>query len=173
MKSLKPLFFGVLAICLMLSLNSCDIFQPEPDLSHLITNEEATELRQVYLEHQWEYINKGLEVNFENPNLDYTHFSIPIKQMKDYIRYVEQQAEEHNYHHLGLRFYLGARRDSVTNIPYSEMFYGAIAVPDSVNTDQPIYFETLPKFPHAMEADRVGCGGSNGGNGNNSGSGSN
>jgi len=90
-----------------------------------ITVEEAKQMRNLYLENQYEVINTALKIENKSATVDSNHVTFDLEDLKIYIKKVEQFAEENNLTDLGLRIYLAAKKDK-NNQPKTTIFFAPV-----------------------------------------------
>ena len=159
----KTLLLIAIALLLFLLLRPSDNttstrINPE-EISNLISDSLALIKRDLFIKNKYESKSLGLVQRSQLSEEDFTHFSMPIKEMEDYIKYVKQVAADNVKEKVGLRFYLGAKLDPQSQIVLTEIFYGAIGVSDSTKLQKPIKYEDMERMVQAAFGDKVRCGG--------------
>lgn len=160
---MRTLLKSIVLLFSLIILQSCEnvvSYQTPTDI--LISQKEAKELKSVYQEFQYQYINKGLNDSFPKAVKDYTTFTIELEDLKNYIHYAENAAKHSGYKNLALQFVLGAKKDKVTGVPYSNPFYNIIGTASSdamANKVLSVESDERHQVPNTESGDRVGCGG--------------
>ncbi|MEL6810922.1 MAG: hypothetical protein AAFP76_06265 [Bacteroidota bacterium] len=114
MKRQTPqLFIGALGVLALLLIASCNPRIDPPTQS--ITFEEVRELQNEFVETRAPLLEAGL--GFE----DTRDFWFSLDTLKNYIKYVEQEAKRQGYDNLGIRVYFAAYDEPQGNqeFPYS------------------------------------------------------
>lgn len=129
----KILKLAPLVILLILLMSSCKAYKYPKHL--IITEEEKNKKRELYDSVQYQYINKGLINNFvtESDHKDYTHFDLNVEDLENFIKTAKALDINNKNKTLKFRFYLSAKRDSITNVPHTTLVYSIISKNVNVN----------------------------------------
>lgn len=143
----------LLAILIIISSCCCPSGEPEG----IITNEEASQMKQLFLEHQGVYMNEGLAMNFPEPGLDNNFVSFDLQDLKKYIHKVETIAKEEGFENVKLQINFAAKLDA-NLVPKSTLYFRTIG--DTINPPESV---TNPIMVYAAPPYNMG----DSGNGNN------
>ena len=157
---MKTNYNTILAILvLLITLSSCDFSKQKYEKpKNLISKTEAYEMKALYINNQYKFINKGLNDNYNTSKMDFTEFSVSIEELKNYINYAEGIAKKENYKNLGIRFHLGGKMGE-DKVPYTSIYYNTIGIHDSLPSPFPILYEKLSIIGSILDADKVGTSG--------------
>ncbi len=153
----KLLLKSVLLILTAISFVAC-CKCPTGNPQNTITELEAEEMRALFIDNHYGYINEGLSSNFPGAQTDYTHITFELEDLKKYIYEMEQTAKNENYSNLGLRIYLAAALNE-ENVPNTTLFMRTVGTPDSTDFPVPIRFDTIGQIPQGLVYNKGHVGG--------------
>jgi hypothetical protein len=134
MKNLKQ--FAAIVVLLIVVVSCCDC--PSGNPQNIISETQAQEMEQLYLENQHNFINLGIEANYANGEPDNLGALIQdIDDLQKYLIAVKKEAESQGKNNPAIKLVYGAQLDK-NQVPRSAPFFMAIYKTEN---------DSIPDFP--------------------------